>query len=243
MDLRGRVALVTGAGRRLGRAMAGALAGRGMTVAIHHHASAAGAEALREEIVAGGGRAACFAADLTDPAAAAELPKRVAAELGGLDVLVNSAAVMYRIPFEETTPAQYDAVLDLNLRSVFFCTQGAAPALRAARGKVVNLADLSGIQPWPGFAVHSISKAGVVMLTRVLALALAPEVTVNAIAPGAVLVPEEYDADERERLARATPLRRLGAPGDAVAALLYLLEGADFATGDVLTVDGGRHLR
>jgi pteridine reductase len=134
-------------------------------------------------------------------------------------------------------------VLDLNLRSVFFCTQGAAPALRAARGKVVNLADLSGIQPWPGFAVHSISKAGVVMLTRVLALALAPEVTVNAIAPGAVLVPEEYDADERERLARATPLRRLGAPGDAVAALLYLLEGADFATGDVLTVDGGRHLR
>jgi pteridine reductase len=243
MDLRGRVALVTGAGRRLGRAMAGALAGRGMTVAIHHHASAAGAEALREEIVAGGGRAACFAADLTDPAAAAELPKRVAAELGGLDVLVNSAAVMYRIPFEETTPAQYDAVLDLNLRSVFFCTQGAAPALRAARGKVVNLADLSGIQPWPGFAVHSISKAGVVMLTRVLALALAPDVTVNAIAPGAVLVPEEYDADERERLARATPLRRLGAPGDAVAALLYLLEGADFATGDVLTVDGGRHLR
>jgi pteridine reductase len=243
MDLRGRVALVTGAGRRLGRAMAGALAGRGMTVAIHHHASAAGAEALREEIVAGGGRAACFAADLTDPAAAAELPKRVAAELGGLDVLVNSAAVMHRIAFEETTPAQYDAVLDLNLRSVFFCTQGAAPALRAARGKVVNLADLSGIQPWPGFAVHSISKAGVVMLTRVLALALAPDVTVNAIAPGAVLVPEEYDADERERLARATPLRRLGAPGDAVAALLYLLEGADFATGDVLTVDGGRHLR
>jgi pteridine reductase len=243
MDLRGRVALVTGAGRRLGRAMVGALAGRGMTVAIHHHASAAGAEALREEIVAGGGRAACFAADLTDPAAAAELPNRVAAELGGLDVLVNSAAVMYRIPFEETTPAQYDAVLDLNLRSVFFCTQGAAPALRAARGKVVNLADLSGIQPWPGFAVHSISKAGVVMLTRVLALALAPDVTVNAIAPGAVLVPEEYDADERERLARATPLRRLGAPGDAVAALLYLLEGADFATGDVLTVDGGRHLR
>jgi pteridine reductase len=243
MELRGRVALVTGAGRRLGRAMAGALAGRGMTVAIHHHASAAGADALREEIVAGGGRAACFAADLTDPAAAAELPKRVAAELGGLDVLVNSAAVMHRIAFEETTPAQYDAVLDLNLRSVFFCTQGAAPALRAARGKVVNLADLSGIQPWPGFAVHSISKAGVVMLTRVLALALAPEVTVNAIAPGAVLVPEEYDADERERLARATPLRRLGAPGDAVAALLYLLEGADFATGDVLTVDGGRHLR
>jgi pteridine reductase len=150
---------------------------------------------------------------------------------------------MHHIGFEDTTPEQYDAVLDLNLRSVFFCTQGAAPALRAARGKVVNLADLAGLQPWPGFAAHSVSKAGIVMLTRVLARSLAPEVTVNAIAPGAVLVPEEYDADERDRLARATPLRRLGSPGDVVAAMLYLLEGGDFVTGEVLTVDGGRILR
>jgi pteridine reductase len=243
MDLRGRVALVTGAGRRLGRAMARALAGRGMTVAIHHHASAGGAAELRDEIVAAGGKAACFGADLSDAAAAAELPRRVAAELGGLDVLVNSAAVMRRRSFEDTTPAQYDAVLDLNLRSVFFVTQGAAPALRAAHGKVVNLADLSGLEPWPGFAVHSVSKAGVVMLTRVLARALAPEVTVNAIAPGTVLVPEEYDAEERDRLARTTPLRRLGTPEDAIAALLYLLEGGDFVTGEVLVVDGGRLIR
>jgi len=242
MELRGRVALVTGAGRRLGAAMARALAGRGMAVAIHHNSSTSGAVALRDEIVAAGGQAACFAADLTDAEAAAELPRRVATELGGLDVLVNSAASMHRLPFEETTPAQYDAVFDLNLRSVFFCTQGAAPALRAARGKVVNLADLSGLQPWPGFAAHSVSKAGVVMLTRVLARALAPEVTVNAIAPGAVLVPEEYDAEERDRLARTTPLRRLGGPEDATAALLYLLEGGDFVTGEVLVVDGGRLL-
>jgi len=243
MDLRGRVALVTGAGRRLGRAMARALAGRGMTVAIHHHASAGGAAEVRDQIVSAGGKAACFGADLSDAAAAAELPRRVAAELGGLDVLVNSAAVMRRLSFEDTTPAQYDAVLDLNLRSVFFVTQGAAPALRTARGKVVNLADLSGLEPWPGFAAHSISKAGVVMLTRVLARALAPDVTVNAIAPGPVLVPEEYDAEERDRLARTTPLRRLGAPEDATAALLYLLEGGDYVTGDVLVVDGGRLLR
>ena len=240
MELRGRVALVTGGGRRLGQALARALAGRGMTLAIHHHASGAGATALRDEVIAAGGRAACFAADLTDAGAAAELPRRVVAELGGLDVLVNSAAVMQRLSFEETTPAQYDAALDLNLRAVFFCTQGAAPALRSARGKVVNIADLSGLQPWPGFAVHSVSKAGVVMLTRVLARALAPGVTVNAIAPGAVLVPEEYDAEERERLARTTPLRRLGTPADATAALLYLLESGDFVTGEVLVVDGGR---
>ncbi|HUF35380.1 MAG TPA: SDR family oxidoreductase [Gemmatimonadales bacterium] len=243
MDLGGRVALVTGAGRRLGRAMAAALAERGMTLAIHHHASADGAAELRGEIEAGGGRAACFAADLADAAAARELPRRVAAEFGRLDLLLNSAAVMHRIRFEDTTPPQYDAILDLNLRSVFFCTQGAAPALRAARGKVINMADVGGLEPWPGFAAHSVSKAGVVMLTKVLARALAPEVTVNAIAPGAVLVPEEYDAAERERLARATPLGRLGTPADAVAALLYLAERADFVTGEVLVVDGGRLLR
>jgi pteridine reductase len=243
MELRGRVALVTGAGRRLGRALAEALAGRGMTLAIHHHASAEGAEALRDDVRSRGGRAECFAADLSDAEAARRLPARVVEELGRLDVLVNSAAVMHQIGFEDTTPAQYDAVLDLNLRSVFFCTQGAAPALRAARGKVINLADLAGLQPWPGFAAHSVSKAGVVMLTKVLARALAPDVTVNAIAPGAVLVPEAYDEAERERLAAAAPLKRLGSPADVVAAMLYLLEGGDFVTGEVLTVDGGRLLR
>ncbi|HEX7336684.1 MAG TPA: SDR family oxidoreductase [Gemmatimonadales bacterium] len=242
MELRGRVALVTGAGRRLGRAVARALADRGMTVAIHFNASAEGAGELRDEIRRAGGQAACFSADLTDAAAARDLPGRVVARLGKLDVLVNSAAVMHRLRFDETTPEQWDAILDLNLRSVFFCTQGAAPALRAARGKVVNLADLSGIQPWPGFAAHSISKAGVIMLTKVMARSLAPDVTVNAIAPGAVLVPEDYDDEERERLARSTPLRRLGSPSDAVSALLYLLEGGDFVTGEVLVVDGGRHL-
>jgi pteridine reductase len=243
MEVAGRVALVTGAGRRLGRVLAAALAARGMTVALHHNASAAGAAELRDEIVAAGGRARCFAADLANPEAARELPRRVAAEFGRLDLLVNSAAVMHRLRFEDTTPEQYDAILDLNLRSVFFCTQGAAAALRAARGKVINLADLGGLEPWPGFAAHSVSKAGVVMLTKVLARALAPEVTVNAIAPGTVLVPEEYDAAERDRLARSTPLGRLGTTADAVAALLYLVEGGDFVTGEVLVVDGGRLLR
>jgi pteridine reductase len=214
-----------------------------MTLAIHHHASSAGANELRKEILESGGRATCFQADLTDAHAARALPVQVVAEFGRLDVLVNSAAVMYRIGFEETTPEQWDAIQDLNLRAVFFCTQGAAPALRAARGKVVNLADLAGLQPWPGFAAHSVSKAGVVMLTKVLARSLAPDVTVNGIAPGAVLVPENYDSEERERLARDTPLRRLGSPADVISALLYLLEGGDFVTGETLVVDGGRHIR
>ena len=243
MQLEGRVALVTGAGQRLGRAFAAALAGRGMSLALHYNASAGGAEALRDEIRAAGGKAECFAADLTDAHAARALPESVARAMGGLDVLVNSAAVMHRIAFEDTTVEQYDTILDLNLRSLFFLAQGAAPALRRARGKVVNIADLGGLEPWPSYPVHSISKAGVVMLTKVLARVLAPDVTVNAIAPGSVLVPDSFDEAQRDRLARDTPLRRLGTPADATGALLFLLEDADFVTGDVLVVDGGRVLR
>ena len=243
MELRGRVALVTGAGQRLGRAFAAALAGRGMGLALHYNSSADGATSLRDEIRGAGGRAECFAADLTDGAAARALPETVVAAMGGLDVLVNSAAVMHRIAFDETTVEQYDTILDLNLRSLFFVTQGAAPALRRARGKVVNIADLGGLEPWPSYPAHSLSKAGVVMLTKVLARVLAPEVTVNAIAPGTVLVPDSYDEAQRDRLARDTPLRRLGTPEDATGALLYLLEHGDFVTGDVLVVDGGRLLR
>jgi pteridine reductase len=165
------------------------------------------------------------------------------AALGGLDVLVNSAAVMHHIGFEATTVEQYDAILDLNLRSPFFVAQGAAPFLRLAHGRIVNIADLGGLEPWPGYAAHSVSKAGVVMLTKVLARALAPDVNVNAIAPGTVLVPDSTSDVERARLADSAPLGRLGTPSDAVNALLYLLEGGDFVTGETLVVDGGRLLR
>lgn len=243
MELRGRIALVTGAGTRLGRAIAAALAERGMRLAIHYHHSSAGAESLRDEILAGGGDARLFQSDLTDAAAARSLPQAVVAAFGGLDVLVNSAAVMHRLSFEETTPQQYDAILALNLRALFFCTQGAAAALRAAHGKVINLADLAGLEPWPAFAAHSVSKAGVVMLTEVMARALAPDVTVNAVAPGPVLVPESAGPEERELLVRTTPLKRLGSPDDAVSAILYLLEGGDYVTGETLVVDGGRRIR
>lgn len=213
-----------------------------MTLALHYNASRDGADALRTEILAAGGRAECFGADLSNAHTARALAGRVVETLGRLDVLVNSAAIMHQVPFEATTPELFDEAMQVNLRGPFFVAQGAAGALRAANGAIVNLADLGGIQPWPGFAAHSVSKAGVVMLTKVLALSLAPHVRVNAIAPGAVLVPESYDAAERERLARGTPLKRLGSPEDAVGALLFLLE-SDYITGDVIVVDGGRHLR
>lgn len=243
MELAGRVALVTGGARRLGRAFAEALAARGMRVAVHYGASAADAEAVVAGIVARGGEAEAFGADLTDADAAIALPGRVVERFGGLDLLVNSAAVMERIPVAETTPAQWDAILALNLRAPFFVAQQAAPHLARRRGTIINIADLGGLEPWRHYPAHSVSKAGVVMLTKVLAAALAPDVTVNAIAPGTVLVPDDYDDARRAFLSETTPLQRLGTPDDAVRALLYLAEGADFVTGEVLVVDGGRLLR
>jgi len=243
MDLNGRVALVTGGARRLGRAFAMALAGRGMRVAIHYGSSAQEADAVVAAIEAGGGVAMAFGGDLRDAAVALALPARVAEAFGRLDVLVNSAAVMDHLSVAETSAAQWDAVLDLNLRAPFLLAQQAAPHLAKVGGKIVNIADLGGLEPWPQYAAHSVSKAGVVMLTKVLAAAFAPTVTVNAIAPGTVLVPEDYDAVKREFLSATTPLQRLGTPDDAVGALLYLLERGDFVTGETLVVDGGRLLR
>jgi len=240
VELKGRVGLVTGGGKRLGRALAAGLAERGMAVAIHHHASGGGAEELQREIRAAGGRAEVFAADLRDADAARELPEQVVARMGRLDVLINSAAVMVKATVAETTPEMWDDVFALNLRAGFFCAQGAAPALKAARGKIINMADVGGMEPWAGYAAHSISKSAVIMLTRILSVSLAPEVTVNAVAPGAVLIPAEWSADAARHLESTTPLRRLGSPADIVSAVLYLLEGGDYVTGETLVVDGGR---
>lgn len=243
MELRGRVALVTGGARRMGRAFVEALAGRGMRVAIHHAASTDDADALVATLRDAGHEAAAFAADLRDAAQAIALPGRVVERFGQLDVLVNSAAVMHRIGVAETTVPQWDEILDLNLRAPFFLAQQAAPYLASVHGKIVNIADLGGLEPWRHYPAHSVSKAGVVMLTKVLAAALAPDITVNAIAPGTVMVPDAYDAEHRAFLSETTPLQRLGSPDDAVQALLYLLEHGDFVTGETLVVDGGRLLR
>lgn len=242
MELTGRVALVTGAGHRVGRALALALARRGVQVAIHYNRSSADAEETRRLVEQAGARAALFPADLSDAAAARAMPGQVAAHFGQLDILVNCAAIMVRASLEDTTVEQWDTIFDLNLRSYFFAAQGAVPHLRKAKGKIVNLADVGGMEPWPRYAAHSISKAGVIMLTRTLALGLAPDITVNAISPGAVLPPDNWDDAARQHLVQTTPLKRLGSAEDVAGALIYLLE-ADYVTGETLVVDGGRLIR
>ena len=244
MQLAGTGALVTGAGRRLGQAIAVGLARAGCDVAVHYHGSADGASATAREIraVSKERRAELVRADLSDAGAAQGLADQAFKALGRLDVVVNSAAIMVRQPVDTVTPESWDATLDLNLRAAFFVSQGAVPHLRRAKGKIVNLADVAGFEPWPAYVPHCVSKAGVVMLTKALARALAPDVTVNAVAPGPVLLPDEWDAPTRDHIRDTTPLQRLGKPEDVVSAVRFLLE-SDFVTGTVLVVDGGRLIR
>jgi len=241
--LEGAAALVTGAGTRIGQAIAIGLAQSGCDVAIHYHGSAEGAEETARAVRAASRRAELLKADLADAAAAKGLADKAARALKRLDIVVNSAAIMVREPVESVTPESWDATFDLNLRAMFFVSQGAIPHLRRARGKIVNLADIAGMEPWPAYVPHCISKAGVIMLTKGLARALAPDIAVNAIAPGAVLLPEDWDEAAREHIRTTTPLERLGSPDDVVAAVRFLLSGTDYVTGTVLVVDGGRLIR
>ncbi|GLC27582.1 SDR family oxidoreductase [Roseisolibacter agri] len=242
MELRGRIALVTGAGHRVGRAIAVGLGARGMRVVVHYRSSPAEAEETARLVRDAGGEAAIVAGDLAEAGVPARVVGDAVGAFGGLDVLVNSAAVMERTPVGEVTEAQWDAMFAINLRAPFFAAQAAARAMGERGGAIVNMADLAAFETWTGYVPHGISKAGVVQMTRALAHALAPHVRVNAVAPGVVLLPTGWDEASADRLRRTTPLQRIGTPDDVVQAVLYLLE-SDFVTGEVLVVDGGRHVR
>jgi pteridine reductase len=242
MELRGRVALVTGGGRRVGRALAMALGGRGATVAVHYNESQAGAEEVVGALTATGGRAKAFGAQLTEPEASDALIRGVVSAFGQLDVLINSAAIMIRTPFGEVSVEEWDRMFALNLRAPFLLSQAAAPHLKKARGAIVNIADLAAYETWPGYIPHGITKAGVVQMTRNLAKILAPDIRVNGIAPGSVLMPDNMSAAETAAFNKGTPLGRVGTPDDVAAAMLFLLD-AEYVTGDIIIVDGGRHVR
>jgi pteridine reductase len=243
MLLTGRAALVTGGAVRVGRAIAGAVAARGAAVVIHYRSSRAEAEGLVAEIEAAGGRAAAVAADLERPEAVRELAGVAEAAFGRIDVLVNNAAIFPSAPFLEVTEAEWDRTLATNLKAPFLLAQALAPGMLArGAGKIVNLADVAAFRPWPSYLPYSVSKAGLVALTQGLARALAPRIQVNAIAPGAILFPEEWDAARREKLLAQVPMGRAGDPEDIARTVLYLIEATDYVTGAVIPVDGGRSL-
>jgi pteridine reductase len=236
-----RVALVTGAAKRLGRAIALGLAREGADLAVHYGKSSSEADELVVEIEGSGSRAAAFSAELTDVSAIQNLVDRVLRHYGRLDILINCAANFLETKFGETTEKIWDASLDTNLKAPFFCAQAAAPHLaKSGCGVIINFADIGGLLGWAEYLPHSLSKAGIILMTRILAKELAPAVRVNAIAPGTITMPgdpPEWQAD----FIRRAPLRRTGRPDEIVDTVLYLIH-SEFVTGQTIVLDGGRTL-
>lgn len=243
MELLGRAALVTGAARRVGRVIALALADRGMDIVVHYKGSAPEARVTAEAVERLGRRAVTIQADLAQPEEVEALIDRAVETFRTIDVLVNSAALFYRTPLEKVTGQDWDQFLRVNLIGPFLLARRLGLLMRQrGEGKIVNIADIAGMRPWADFLPYSVSKGALITLTQGLAKALAPEVQVNAVAPGSVLLPEEYGDREREAIVRATPLKRIGDPVDVAKTVLFLLEGSDFITGQVVVVDGGRSI-
>ena len=239
-SLEGKVALVTGAAKRLGRAVALRLAEEGADVVVHYKSSQREARDTVKEIVKLGRRSVAIGADLSSVAETKQLFDEAGKQFGRLDILVNSAANFLPASMISTTEQVWDSALDTNLRAPFFCSQAAVPWLRRTQGVIINFADTGGLLGWTGYIPHSVSKAGVIMLTKVLAKALAPEVRVNAIAPGTITMegdPPEWEAD----FIKVAPLRRTGKPEEITDSVLFLVQ-SKFITGQVLVVDGGRTL-
>ena len=239
LPLSGRVALVTGAAIRVGRSIALKLAEAGADVAVHYRSSKEDAERVAGEIRSLGRRSEALPADLSDPAQCSELVRSSARLLGGIDLLVHSAANFHRASLAETDARLWDSAMDVNARAGFLLAREAAPMLKERRGRVVLISDLLAAAPPRDYLAHAVSKSAVEGVTRALAVELAPEVSVNAVAPGAVLLPAWMTAEEAERIARKIPLRRIGSPEDVAETVLFLCAGPAFITGQVLRADGG----
>jgi len=239
MDLQNKVAVVTGAAHRIGKSIALALAEAGAHVVVHHYQAGDEAQATVTEIKRKNVRAIAAAGDLGTAAGVESLFQIAQAEFGGVDILVNSAAIMEAGDPLTLTREAWQRTLDINLTGPFFCAQQAARSMLArGGGAIVNIADLAGLEPWAKYPAHSVSKAGIIMLTKVLAKALAPHIRVNAVAPGPVAKPQGWDDARWRAVGEHTLLKRTGSGYDVSQAVNFLLQ-QEFITGETLIVDGG----
>lgn len=242
MKLQGKVALVTGAAKRVGRSIAMTLAQRGAKIAIHYNSSRKDALLLRDEIESSYGRdAEIFGADLSKPGDVRRLSDAVLKYFDSVHVLINSASVYHKDQFGKTDSDSWDETMAVNLRAPFLLGQSLGLEMKkAGEGKIINIVDWAAKRPYVDYLPYCVSKAGLLCLNTALAKALAPEVQVNAVLPGPVLLPESMNSKQREAVRSATLLKRLGSPDDVARAVLFLIEDSDFVTGAELTVDGGR---
>lgn len=243
-SLKNQVALITGAARRIGASIARTLHAQGADVAIHYRESGKAANAVAADLNAmRADSAATFAADLTDLASLNTLVDDVRAWRSRLDILVNNASSFYPTPVGEITEDQWDDLIGTNLKAPLFLSQAALPALREARGVIINIVDVHSQRPLRNHTVYGPAKAGLAMLTRSLAKDLAPEVRVNGVSPGAILWPENgMSSAAKDAILEQIPLGRQGTPEDIAGAVLFLAKDADYVTGQIIAIDGGRSM-
>ena len=241
MQAAGKIAVVTGAARRVGRAIALALAERGADVVITYHRSAAEAHQTVQEIEAHGVGGMAVQGNITRNTEVNAMVGQVMERFGRIDILVNNASNYYRTPFATLSEEQWDDLVGTNLKGTFLMSKRVGDEmLKAGSGKIINLADWAGFRPYQDYVPYCVAKAGVIALTKALAKTMAPNIQVNAVAPGPVMLPEDFTDREREAVMRATPLKRLGSPMDVARTVVFLVEGSDFITGAIIMVDGGR---
>jgi NAD(P)-dependent dehydrogenase (short-subunit alcohol dehydrogenase family) len=241
--LQGQVAVVTGAGRRMGRAIALTLARAGANVIVNYNESKEDAQVTVREIESLGGQAIAVRADVSRPKQVAAMFRAVEKRFGRLDLLVNNAGIFFPVKWDQLCEDDWDKVLGVNLKGAFFCAQAAARIMqRQGHGRIVIISSLGGLQAWPDYIHYCASKAGVISLTRSLAKALAPHIQVNSVAPGTSLFPGERRDARMEGIISSTPLRKAGRPEDIEEMVLFLASRSDFITGQVFVVDGGKSI-
>jgi pteridine reductase len=243
--LQGKVVLITGGAKRVGAATCRRLHAAGANLMLHYRVSAGEARLLQAELNhQRKDSVALIQADLLDVAKLPSLVDQTVQRFGKLDALINNASSFFQTPVGEITPAAWEDLIGTNLRAPLFVAQAAAPALKKTQGSIVNITDIHAERPLKNYVVYSVAKAGLVGLTRSLARELAPEVRVNAVAPGPILWPDDETFDElsRQRIISHTPLKREGTPEDIAKAVHFLIAEATYVTGETINVDGGRHV-
>jgi len=243
MNLENKVALITGAAHRIGKAIALGLAKEGMKISLHFNQSQEQVNQTLEEIKTLGAEAFAIQGDFADVAQIRNVVKKCHEHFKQIDVLINNAALYFKTPVGETSEPEWDDLLGINLKAPYFCAQYVSDLMKQKkRGKIINITDVAGISPWPEFIPYSASKAGLIAVTKGLAKALAPNIQVNAIASGTILMSEDATEEYKTEIIDSTLLKKLGTPQDIVNAAIFLLKGSDFVTGEVVVVDGGRLL-
>ncbi len=243
MHISNKIILITGGATRVGRVITQTLVQAGGIVYCHYNKSKKAAESLQSGLTACSGEIHLIRGDLSDIKISMSLIEQVVNKAGRIDILVNNAAIFYSTPLEKITEKNWDDLFSINLKSPFFlCRDAGNEMKKRGSGKIINIGDTSGLNPWPGYLPYSISKSGIIAMTKGFAKALAPEVHVNCINPGPVLLPENYTEEEIQKSINKTLLKRTGNPEDIANTVKYIIEATDYLTGAIINVDGGRSI-